>query len=393
MKVLLIHNRYQQHGGEDFAVSNQAELLRQRGHTVIHYFRDNNEVLNYSLLDKIRFFPNTVYSIRTVREIRSVARRERPDVAHIHNVFPLISPSVYTTLAEERIPIVQTIHNYRFMCPNALFFTQGKICERCKSGNTLHAVRHRCYKDSTLLSGLYAAAIGLHRQLGTFSKIARFIALTPFSRQILVNARIAPPEKISELGNFLPDPLFEPGLPGERSAEFVFIGRLVPEKGVQLLIEAMRGLPQARLAVLGSGPMQAKLEEQARRQQISNVEFLGYIAGEAKMAHLRRTRALVLPSLWYESLSFVILEAMCAATPVIVPRHGGIPQIVEKAGCGLVFFPGDAADLGDRLKAMLADPGRAAEQGMNGRRFLEANFSAQSHYRRLVQIYQGAIRG
>lgn len=142
-------------------------MLQQHGHQVLTYWRDNREILQYGLTEKIAFWINTLFSPRTFQEVLALVRQERPDVAHVHNVFPLISPAVYWALKKSGVPIVQTVHNYRFLCPNALFYTRGQICERCKYGNTLHAIRWRCYRQSYLLSALYALVIGLHRHLGT----------------------------------------------------------------------------------------------------------------------------------------------------------------------------------------------------------------------------------
>jgi len=159
VKILIVHNHYQQPGGEQMAVEAQVSLLRERGHRVILYMRNNAEIERYGLWQKVIFFPKTIFSRRTYREIRALVMRERPDVAHVHNVFPLISPSVYWALKDSGVPVIQTVHNFRFLCPNALFYTHGRICERCKYGNTLHAVRWKCYRQSYILSTLYASLL------------------------------------------------------------------------------------------------------------------------------------------------------------------------------------------------------------------------------------------
>ena len=169
MKILQIHNDYQQAGGERTAVAAQRSLLESRGHAVLPFSADNAEIEGYSAVEKALFFPRTVFSRPIYRRLRELVRRERPDVAHVHNVFPLLSPAVYRALRAEGVPIVQTVHNFRLLCPNALFYTQGAICERCKGGNMLHAVRFACYRDSRLLSALYAGTIMLHRGAGSGS--------------------------------------------------------------------------------------------------------------------------------------------------------------------------------------------------------------------------------
>jgi len=176
MKILLIHNEYQLAGGERSAVNAQIDLLKEHGHQLVYYSRNNKEIETYHFNQKAAFFQNTIFSYRTVQEITRVIKEEKPDLAHIHNVFPLISPSVYQTLSRSGIPMVQTIHNFRFLCPNAYFFINNKICELCKMGNTVHAIPRKCFHNDYRLSALYALTIGLHRRLGTFDLIDRFIA-------------------------------------------------------------------------------------------------------------------------------------------------------------------------------------------------------------------------
>ena len=183
MKILLVHNNYQQVGGEKAAVESQIELLRRHQHQVLPFIKESLDIKGYRLAAKIALLPRTFYSRQAYHQVRSLVKQERPDLAHVHNVFPLISPSVYRALAAAGVPIIQTVHNFRFLCPNALFYTHGQICERCKHGQTLHAVHLKCYRQSYLLSALYALTIGLHRRWGTFQRIDQFIALTNFTAQ------------------------------------------------------------------------------------------------------------------------------------------------------------------------------------------------------------------
>jgi glycosyltransferase involved in cell wall biosynthesis len=387
MKILLVHNDYQQAGGERVAVQAQITLLKQRGHRVIPFLINNQIIEQYTWLQKAAFFPNTVYSQHTYRALRTLVQSEQPDVAHVHNVFPLLSPAVYLSLSDAGIPIVQTIHNFRFMCPNSLFHTHEQVCERCKDGNTLPALHLRCYRDSYLLSGLYALTIGLHRRLGTFQKINHFLALTSFSARKLVESGLATPEKITVLGNFLPDPLPTRG-PTTRQAYVVYLGRLSPEKGVATLVRAMQGLSYLKAKICGAGEQQADLESLVQELSLNNIEFVGYVSGEAKWELLRNATATIIPSVWYEHLPFSMLESWAVGTPVIASDLGSMRDLLNTQQEGLMFPAGDYLALRSRLKMMSQQLQAGLLMGEQGRRRIEAEFCETVHYSALVRVYQ-----
>jgi len=388
-KILIIHNHYQQPGGEQVAVEAQVALLRERGHPVVLYVKDNVVIEHYGPVQKVTFFPRTLFSQVTCREIRSLVVRERPSVAHIHNVFPLISPAVYRALKDAGVPIVQTVHNFRFLCPNGLFYTHGQICERCEYGNTFHAVRRKCYRNSYVLSALYALTIGLHRRWGTFGLIDRFIALTEFTAQKLVESGLVRRDEISVLGNFLPDPLPAPGSSNEREPYVVYLGRLSSEKGVETLLAAMAGLPNLGLKIVGAGPQAEALQAMAQWRELHQVKFLGYVDGEEKWHLLRRALAVVVPSVCYENFPLAAVEGMAVGTPVVASKLGSLPYVVEDGRSGLLFCPGDGRDLRRKLVWLAAHPKEALAMGQHGRRIVETRYSPATHYRRLTDIYAG----
>jgi glycosyltransferase involved in cell wall biosynthesis len=387
MKILVVHNHYRQPGGEQMAVMAQIALLRQQGHEVLEYTRHNREIDTYGVIDKALFFPRTVFSRPVYRELLDLARRERPDVAHLHNVFPLLSPAAYAALHSAGVPMVQTIHNFRLLCPNGLFFTHGQICERCKHGNTLHAVRWRCYRHSRTLSALYAAAIGAHRLAGTFAAVDRFIALTEFAAAKLGESGVVAKDRISVLGNFLPDPLPEPGARHGRSGSVVFLGRIAAEKGVVTLVEAAAQVPEVSVKILGEGPDGERCRALAQSLGTTNVQFLGTVTGEPKWAMLREALAVVVPSLCYEQLPFTILESMAAGTAIVASRHGGLATLVQHRENGLLFTAGDSLALARQLRTLAREPERAAAMGENARQTLEGHWSARAHYAGLLEIY------
>lgn len=396
MKVLLCHNFYQQAGGERVAVEQQLALLRRHGHRVVLYSRDNLDIRSFRLGEKLAFPWRTIDNRLTRREVRSLVERERPDVAHVHNVFPLISPAIYETLADCGVPIVQTVHNYRFLCPNGLFYTHGEVCERCKLGATHHAVRLRCYRSSYTLSAIYALAIRLHRSRGTFALIDRFIALTDFTARKLAEGGLVAPDKIRVLGNFLPLPLPEPASRAARRAEAapyaLFLGRLTEEKGVHLLVDAFSTLPEVPLKIAGDGPEAATLARTVAAAGAHHIELLGFRSGDEKWGLVRGAAFTVAPSLWSECFPFAVLESLACGVPALVAGHGGLEGMVAGRGVGLTHRPGDVADLRLRVAELAAAPERRQEMGERGRAMVESDYTDDAHYPRLTAIYDEAAR-
>ncbi len=384
MKILLVHNFYQQRAGEYTALQAQMALLRAHEVPFALHTRDNREIEHFGLAQKVAALPNTVFSRQSYAAMRETIRREQPDIAHVHNVFPLLSPAVYVALRDAGVPVVQTLHNFRLLCANSLFYTNGQICERCKHGATFHALRFRCHRDSLLSSASYAASIAVNRWTRTFQHIDRFIALTEFSAQKMVESGLLRREQISVLGNFMPEPLPAPG-PAEGRAPFLlFLGRLSEEKGVATLLDAMPHLPGVTLKVLGDGPERAALEAQARAVAPGRVEFLGFVEGEAKWALLRRASATVVPSVWYENFPFTVLESLAVGTPVIASNLGSFPYIVGHGESGLLFAPRDPLDLAAQARTLLDDPTLAQQMGARARALVEERYTARVHFRSLM---------
>ncbi len=392
MKILLVHNNYQSPGGEQTAVDAQIALLRQQGHTLLLYLKHNEVIDQYGAAQRVGLLADTVYARTVYEELVALVEQERPDIAHVHNVFPLISPAAYRALHECGVPIVQTVHNFRFLCPNSLFYTQGHLCERCKFGNTLHAVRYRCHRNSLLSSGLYALTIGLHRRQGTFGLIDRFLALSDFAADKLVESGLIPRHKISVVSNFIQEPLPPCGPFDAREPFLLFMGRLSAEKGVAVLLEAMAHLPGVELKLLGDGPERAALEARADELGLaSRVSFLGHISGEAKWDFLRRASASVVPSVWYENFPFSVLESLSVGTPVIASRLGSLPHIVREGETGLLFEPGNPQDLAAQAKRFLAEPTQAARLRQSARAVVEQRWVGSAHYSDLMAIYHELI--
>jgi glycosyltransferase involved in cell wall biosynthesis len=385
MRVLIVHGAYQQFGGEDSVVRAERELLERHGDEVLLYSRHNDEIKEFGAFEKANFFPQTVYSWKSSNEIADVVHSFRPDVAFVHNVYPLLSPSVYHKLHSLGVPAVQVLHNFRPFCPNGFYYTQGQICEACKDGNYLNAIRKRCYKDSYALSALYALTLGSNRLAGMVNKISGFICLTEFFKIKMQQAGV-PDSKLFVRPNFVyAPPLTANGNDAGNYA--IYMGRLSPEKGCWTLIHAFEQMPQVPLKILGTGPLEQELKDYARQKGMTNVQFLGFKSGDEKWQLLRNSLCLVVPSEWYENFPVTVLEAFMAAKPVVASRMGGLPYIVEEGQSGLLFEAGKASELAQRIQSLVDDPAGAVRMGACGRRLSETKYGPEQGYSNLMKVF------
>lgn len=377
-RVLVVHNAYQHRGGEDTVVESETALLRAHGHAVETYARSNDEVAGMSSLAMAR---QTLWSDRTTREIATLIGRFRPDVIHVHNTFPLVSPSLYWAAARAGVPVVQTLHNFRLMCLSALFLREGRVCEDCMGQVPWRGVARACYRGSRPASAALAGMLALHRGLGTYrNKVARYIALNEFCRAKFIEGGL-PAERVVVKPNFVD---FDAPAAGPR-AGLLFVGRLSVEKGIATLAESMRHVPGADLRVAGDGPEAGLLDG------LPGVIRLGNQPGEAVRGEMSRALALVVPSIWYENFPRTIVEAFASGLPVIASRIGALADIVTDGKTGLLFEPGNAHDLADKLAWAWTHPDAMAEMGRNARALYEAEFSPGVNYKRLMEIYGEAM--
>lgn len=379
MRILLVHNFYQERGGEDSVVESEMSLLKGKGH-VVELFSMNNAAI--AQMSRTSLFKTTLWSSSSAQQIVKSANALKADVVHVHNTFPLISPSIYWALGNIGLPIIQTLHNFRLMCPQAMFLRDGKVCEDCIGRIPWRAVPHRCYRSSAAHSAVLAGMVSTHRMLGTWShRVTRYIALNDFCRSKFIEGGL-PAERISVKPNFVDDP----GVADMERDGFLFVGRLSPEKGISVLAEAASSLPKdLRLTVIGTG------SEHDKFSGIENVEMLGAVAGDAVMRRMKRSLALVLPSICYENFPRTLVEAYANSLPVIASRHGPMRELVTEGKTGLLFEPGNAEDLAAKIRWAIANPEILSTMGKNARAFYEANFTAEINYRQLMSIYDDAI--
>ena len=385
MNILVAHNRYTFAGGEDEACATEVNLLRRFGHHVVVYSQDNREI---DPADRWSTGVRSVWSTKDYAAVRKLIADEKLELLSVHNFFPLISPSVYYAARAEKIPVVQTLHNYRLLCPAATFLRDGMICEDCL-GKVVPwpGIVHRCYRDSLLQTTSVAGMLSLHTMVGTWKNLVdRYIALTPFMRDKFIAGGF-PAERIVVKPNSVEDA----GVGLGQHDNFVFAGRLCKEKGVAVLLQAWAATTTTRkLKIIGTGPDEMSLRAYAAR--LPNVEFLGQISREQVNHELAVAAALVFPSVWYEGLSRVVVEAFSKGTPVIASDLGPMPSIVTANRTGILFKTGDALDLTAKLSAF---PSAGPELGSfraAAREEYERLYTDEVVYRDLMKIYKSVLR-
>jgi len=380
--VLLAHNRYRYAGGEDEVVSQEAALLAERGHAVTCLTADNREISRGSITGDLRLALSTVWSTQAKDQVRDLVIANRPDIAHFHNTFPRISPAAYVACHEAGVPVVQTLHNYRLLCANALFFRDGQTCEACL-GRSLPwpGVWHACYRDSRAASGVVAAMLTTHRLLGTWSHaVDVYIALTEFAKRKFVEGGL-PPDRIIVKPNFVhPDP----AIGDHRGGFALYVGRLSAEKGLPTLIEAWRLLrAPIGLKIVGDGPLHTLASGAP-----ATIEWLGRQTKEHVLALMRDATLLVVPSEVYEGFPLALVEAFATGLPVVASRLGAMAEIVEDGATGLLFTPRSPESLAECVDQLLRNLTIASAMGLAGRDQFEARYTAERSYEILRQSYR-----
>src|SRR6266498_3230747 len=387
MNILVAHNYYKEPGGEDESTAAEVAMLKAHGHNVVQYSLDNDAI---DAMNPLEAASRTIWNRAAFRDLRELFRRHRPQIVHFHNTFPLISPAAYYAARAENVPVVQTLHNFRLLCGNALLFRNAEVCEDCIGKSiTWPGIVHKCYRDSFAATNAVTAMLGEHRAMGTWRRaVDVYIALTEFARQKLVEGGL-PAAKIAVKPNFLDsDPEAGKGSGGYG----LFVGRLSPEKGIETLIEAWQNLGgSVPLKVVGDGPLAAVVQEVAARD--ATIQWLGRLPSEAVYELLGEAAFLVLPSRCYETFGRVIIEAYAKGTPVVASKLGAMAELVEHGRTGLHFRPGDPADLAEKVRRILANPVELMRMRQAARQEFTERFTADSNYDTLMTIYQRAASG
>ena len=389
MKVLLVHNSYRQRGGEDSVFEQERSMLERAGHQLLIYRHSNSEIDSFSPLARLLLPINTVWSSGARSELAAMLDTHSPDLVHVHNTFVLISPSIYSVCREKKVPVVQTLHNFRWLCPSAIFYRDGKVCEDCVTGGLVNSVRHACYRGSKPATAAIALALATHRHLGTFhDSIGTYITPSAFARDKFIASGF-PAEKIVVKPNFV-DP--DPGPRDGVGAYALFAGRLSAEKGLYVLLRAWEMLSaHVPLQIIGDGPERHALEAFVRRRNIPNVTFRGALSRHDTFTAMKGARFVVVPSTVYETFGLVIAEAMACGAPVLCSRLGAMQELVADHDTGLHFTAGDAHDLATKAAWAWNHPPEISVMGRTARREFEKRYTSRRNYAQLMEIYDRAL--
>lgn len=385
--VLVIHNRYLEPGGEDAVVNAEVQLLRDHGHRILQYARHNREIAGFSTLRRAALPLTATWDRESYLELRALIRQERPAIAHCHNLLPLLSPAVYYACAAEGVPVVQTVHNYRLVCPGGNFFRNGAACDEC-DGNLAKALSRGCYRDSRRQTAAVALMLGAHRALGTWrERVAAYIAPSEFCRAVLCQHGL-PANKIVVKPHFAA----EIWPPKNGAGDFaIFAGRLSEEKGILPLLQVWRELKNIPLLVAGSGPLEEAARRLVQESGASHIRFAGWLSHEETLRRIRDARFLVAPSRCYETFGLSVLEAMACGVPAIVPATGALRELVADKRTGLLVDVEDAEVLSKAIRRAWSRPLETREMGRAARHHCLEHYSPESNYRNLIAIYEAAL--
>ncbi|HZU33785.1 MAG TPA: glycosyltransferase family 4 protein [Candidatus Angelobacter sp.] len=383
MKILMLHNHYLVSGGEDQATSAEVDLLRKHGHEVELLEQDNHRV---EQLGKVQTALRTVWSSESYRWINNKLKKDKFDVMHVQNFFPLWSPSIYYAAARNKVPVVQTLHNYRLMCVNSLFYRDGHACEDCL-GALLpwRGVLHRCYRDSRAASAVVAAMVGTHKLIRTWTKhVHAYVTVSEFAREKFIADGGLPEGRIFVRPNFIdPAPLVGSGGGGYA----IYVGRLSMEKGIETMLQAWStGQNVLPLKIVGDGPLREKVIAASTATPV--IEYLGSRTFSEVLELMRHAEFLVFPSEVYETMGRTIMEAFAVGTPAVVSAMGAHGSAVTEGENGFLFSPGDIADLRNRIEWCSANLQHLRSMRANARAEYEAKYSGAMNARKLLEIYR-----
>ena len=384
MKISIVHNYYQIAGGEDGVLDSECKLLTSKANSLELVSVNNDHII--STLAKIKALFGVVFSWSQFTKLKRMLRTQNPDVVHVHNYFPVISPAIFYACKSTHTPVVHTLHNYRAVCPTALLMHDGKVNERSINGSSWWAITKKVYKDSFVGTLALSLMVEAHKKTGTWqTKVDRYIALTEFARNKYIEAGW-PAAKIVVKPNFIHDPFNGDASVVKEGGYGLFVGRLSEEKGIDILFESWTSVT-GKLKVIGDGPLKGFVED----QNSDNIEFLGRKDKPAVLELVRNADFIIMPSTWYEGFPMVLVEAFACGTPALVSRLGSMEEIVKDGITGLHFEAGNAKDLAEKAQWLIKNPTRARDMGQNARNEYLAKYTPEKNYTMLMDIYQQAI--
>ncbi len=374
LHILQLFARYLHYGGEEGSVSRIATALREN-HDVEYFSTSTQEMLDGGLISRLMLPFHAIHNPRTACQLRSLHEKKRYDCWQIHNVFPAISPSAYSTAFELGVPVIHYLHNYKFACPTGFMYAHGKSYRSGLNGNFLPAIRDGIWHDSRLKTAVMAAAITHARRMNVFTKVTRWVAISHAQKKICVEMGI-PEENIDVVYHFMDEPV-NPLMPIPQNGHALFIGRLSPEKGVDRLIDAWKHLgSERRLVIAGDGPEFPALKQKIERMGLDNIKMLGFVPKEQHQELWQSSAFSIVPSVWEEPFGMVVLESWAQGRPVVAHDIGALPEIIRDGVTGFLANPKNAEDLAAKIESAFSSSTRdLTEMGLNGRNELSSNYS------------------
>lgn len=379
-RVLIVHNYYQIPGGEDTVVANEKKMLEDNGHKVFMYTRHNDEIKERGILGKLKLPFESIYSFKTKREVKKLIRENNIDIVHVHNTLSLVSPSVYYAALSCKVPIVQTIHNFRLICPGATLYRNGHICEDCIEKGLKCAVKNSCYRNSKLQTLICTINLSIHRFFNIYNKI-NYICLTEFNKEKLLsvnqinnNKVFIKPNFMKTKGDIIPY--------NKRKKQIVFAGRLDKLKGIDILLEAWKEVDSSlELIICGTGPMEEFCKDFIQKNKFSNIKMTGFIKNDEVKQIIANSIALVLPTQWYEGFPMAIVEAYAVGTPVIGSAIGNVNNLIIDGVTGIKFEYNKPSELAKAIK-------KINDMTYSTNKYYENNYTENINYKMLINIYK-----
>lgn len=380
MRILQAHNYYKLSGGEDTVVANEKKMLEEQGHEVLTYYRYNTEIDDYSLWDKAKLVNSTTWSDKTYQEVTQLLQETKPEVCHVHNFLPLISPSIYTACQDAGVSVVQTLHNYRLICTNALFLREGKVCEDCLGKTAYHSVTKKCYRNSYLQTYTIARMIEQNKKKGTWKNaVDAYLCFTEFAKDKFVTQGY-PADKIHIKPNFVE---VQPTETIEKEDYFVYVGRLEENKGIRLL-EHLASKFDCSIKIIGAGELSLNKH--------TNLECIGKKTHSETLDYIRKAKALLFPSLCYEGMPMTILEAFASRTLVIASNLGAMKTMIDHGYNGLLFDIQNIDDFIEKVKFVAEESEKVEQIVTNAFEGYQSHYNRNANYDILMNLYERLIK-
>lgn len=399
MKVLNVNKFYNVKGGSETYLFGLEDLLRKNNHISIpfsmkddkniqneyeSYFIDHIDYKNMKFNDKISSSFKIIYSLEARRKIKKIIEDTSPEIAHLHIYQHQMSPSIIHELKKYDIPIVNTVHDLKVVCPNYKMLNKNGVCEECKGGKYYKCFKYGCTKDSKLYSLVNVIECYLHKYLKSYSLVDRFICPSKFYKQKLIEFGIEE-KKVEYIPNFVDSEKFEPSY--EYEDYFIYIGRLSEEKGIMTLLEAMNQVKESKLKIVGTGPLAEAVSNRIKQMKLSNVELLGFKSGDELKNIIQKSRFMVIPSEWYENGPMSVLECMAYGKAILGSNMGGIPELIEDGKTGYVFKAGNQNELASKINLLLQNELLTVDMGKMARTRIENIYDKKHHYDKIIKVY------